>query len=88
VIVELGLPFAVGEDYACPYRITYGSTNVLQKVYGTDHMEIYGVDALSALQFALTAIASTLRHAGPALDGVYWLEPGDDLGLPEPKVMQ
>ena len=45
-------------------------------------MRIYGLDAFQALQLGLRFVSTLLNHhRREAMRGIYWLEPGDDMGF-------
>jgi len=45
-------------------------------------MRIYGLDAFQALQLGLRFVSTLLHHhRREAKGGIYWLEPGDDMGF-------
>jgi hypothetical protein len=76
VVVELGAPFAVGNDYHCPIRISCGATII--------HREIPGVDAFQALQLALYSIATELKHSQRLPTGaMHWLNAKNGIGFEE-----
>jgi hypothetical protein len=77
VSVEIGRPFKDDRCYTCQVRISYGKKTV--------HQEIHGVDTFQSLELAQTMIPVFLRHSDELpLGRMYWLEPGDDMGFPEP----
>ena len=78
IVVELGRPYAHGNEFACPFRIAFQSEIISR--------EIFGIDAFQALQLALKILSVELHYDDRLpLGRMYWLDPKDDIGFENPE---
>jgi hypothetical protein len=76
ILVRIGKPeFSPDRsDFSCEFQILGVGEGKTRR--------IYGVDAFHSLQLTLRLISITLNHyRQEAKGGIYWLEPGDDMGF-------
>jgi len=79
VIVELAKPVSDGRDSGCSFRLAYREQEYVRA--------IYGVDAFQALMLALKTVSVHLKHDDwLPRDRMYWLEPGNGTGFPNPDI--
>ena len=76
VLVELGRPLSDGDAFGCTYRLDCGD--------GQRTKTIYGADSFQALMLAIKMISVELELADGTL---YWLEPGNGTGFPNPDAL-
>jgi hypothetical protein len=80
IVVRIGKPEPDPNqgNFSCEYRISGIEKDRAERVYG--------LDAFQALQLTLWFISTTLNHYQQEANGrIYWQEPGDDMGFPEPR---
>ena len=75
----LGDEVSDGQDFGCSFRLAYGEQEYVRA--------IYGVDAFQALMLALKTVSVHLKHDDwLPRDRMYWLEPGNGTGFPNPDI--
>jgi hypothetical protein len=78
VFVELGRPYAHGDDFSCPFTIAFGANSISR--------EIFAVDAFQALELAVRTISVNLHYEKSLpLGRRYWLDPKKGLGFVNPE---